>query len=102
MSSPSKKPEPELVRPFYWTVGAYQLMIAHRLSSIWVHSTNGSYLTRAEVGTPAERAIAEEAIRILNDDWELREVRHVDEEIMRAAVIKAKLSLEPTSTQAAA
>jgi len=102
MAAPVKLPEPELLRPFYWTVGAYQLMIAHRLSNVWVTVTNGEYASRAEVGSPRERVVAEAAVKQLNDSWVAEENRTFDEETLIAAFAKADLAVPAVPAKIAA
>ena len=102
MAAPVKLPEPELLRPFYWTVGAYQIMIAHRLSSVWATVTNGEYASRAEVGSPRERAVADAAVKLLNDSWVAEENRTFNEATLIAAYAKADAALPVASGQIAA
>lgn len=73
--SPSNKPEPELLRPFYWVAGAEQLIVSNRLNSdLWVKVTSGDYgvlPARSDVGTVLERAAATRVVDALNARWVL-------------------------------
>ena len=94
MSQTTKKPEPELLRPFYWTIGAYQLFIGHRVSLLWVKATNGVYgAARETVGTARERAVVELAVTMLNDAWEFQGVRSWDEVAVLRVIASAEAAI---------
>jgi len=91
-----KKPEPDLLRPFYFAVGAQQIFISHRIhSDLWVQVTQGECAAnggRDKIGTTREREVIALAVKLLNDDWVLN-IRSISTEAVVGAMAAADVKI---------